>query len=209
MLEILTSWMFWGTLSVSLILGGLLGYGCARLHQQFITYDFPYWLTEHLLCPLARLLAVMAISLLLFPQFFRGSDFPAFSATGFDPSVWPELFNISVIAALVFSFLPGLKHPLPDLPLLGCVVTSVLFHHQAAQPDAQAMAAIPPFPAVLWVLFWLLIVTAAGRWINPRIADWIDLKFLLSDSEQLVRDSTALVLAIPVILAYGLALSPT
>ncbi len=203
MFDILFSFSFIWIALVIAVLSLALSYFCFFLQHHFQAVILAEWLSEHVYCPLLRVFLIMVMAFLLYPLMMPDSDYEQLAGLFLEHKFLVNMLNILFLASLLFSFLPLLSHPAIGLPLLSCIATGIFFKHQYALPHGLEFHAIPsPLIAVKIIALMLLSYWITG-WMNRRIAQWLDLKLMLSDSENLVADINYLIFQMPIVLAYG------
>ncbi len=206
MFDILFSFNFIWIAIVIIFLSVALAFFCVFLHRHFLYITVAEWLTEHIYCPIGRVLLLMTMAFLLYPLIISGSDYAQLWGLFSQQPFIINMLNILFVAGLLFSFLPIVNHPAIGMPLLGCIAFGLLFKHQYASVQPidfnwfLAPVDVLKLIALMLATYWL------ARWLNRVLSEWVDLKFMVSDSKNLISDINYLILQIPVVLAYGHAL---
>ena len=208
MFDILFSFNFVWIALVIIVLSIALAFACAFLHRHFQYVSVAEWLTEHVYCPLGRVLLLVLMVFLLYPLMIPGSDYAQLWALFSRPPFQINMINILFVAGLLFSFLPIVSHPAVGMPLLGCIATALFFKHQYAMPNQVDFTGFPAPLGLVKIAVLILIAYWLTRWLNRALSQWVDLKFMVSDSENLISDINYLIFQMPIVLAYGQALLP-
>lgn len=206
MFDILFSLKFVWIMLVIIMTSTALAWLCLLLHRQLLFSSVGLWLSEHIYCPVGHVLQLMLMAFLLFPLMFPVVDYAALSQLFLQPRFLSNMLNILFVAGLVFSFLPFLSHASIGMPLLGCIATGLIYLHQIAIPQQLAFDGFPPPFGIIKILLLMLALHWLTRWLNRSLAQWVDLKLMVSDSKNLISDINALIFQIPIILAYGQSL---
>jgi len=203
MFDILLSFSFiWIALVIILFSFGL-AYLCFFLQQHFLYVAVAEWLTEHIYCPLLRVMLIMLMAFLLYPLMIPASNYDQLASLFSEHGFLINMLNLLFLASLLFSFLPLVSHPAIGLPLLSCIATGIFFKHQYAIPHGLEFDGwLAPLIALKIIALMLLSYWITG-WLNRKIANWVDFRFMLRDSENLIADINYLVFQLPIVLAYG------
>ncbi|MBC8209584.1 MAG: hypothetical protein H8E21_00855 [Gammaproteobacteria bacterium] len=207
MFDILLSFQFVGISLLVILLSTVLAYACIRLHKKLLYIAAAEWLMEHVYCPLAKVLLLMLMAFLLFPMIFIDISYSQLSQLFLQTSFLLNMLNILFFCSLLFTFLPLLSHPTIAMPVLGCIATGLLFLHQIAIPSQLDFSWIPSSTAAGHILLLVLLTHLISRWLNNKVSEWIDLRFIVTGSKALITDINYLIFQIPVVLAYGKGLT--
>jgi small-conductance mechanosensitive channel len=150
----------------------------------------------------------MLMAFLLYPLMIPGSNYTQLWALFSQPPFLINMVNILFVAGLLFSFLPIASHPAIGMPLLGCIATALFFKHQYALAHGIDFSGFPTPAGTLKIIALMLLAYWITRWLNRVLSQWVDLKFMVSESENLISDINYLIFQMPVVLAYGQSLLP-
>ncbi|MBL7000798.1 MAG: hypothetical protein ISR73_13115 [Gammaproteobacteria bacterium] len=207
MFDILLSFQFVGICLLVTLLSTVLAYACIRLHKKLLYIAAAEWLMEHVYCPLAKVLLLMLMAFLLFPMIFTDISYSQLSQLFLQTSFLINMLNILFFCSLLFTFLPLLSHAAIAMPVLGCIATGLLFLHQIAIPSQLDFSWLPSSTAAGNILLLMLLTHLISRWLNNKVSEWVDLRFIVTGSKVLITDINYLIFQIPVVLAYGKGLT--
>lgn len=207
MFDILFSFNFVWISAVIIVLSTAVAYICIFLNKQFLYITAAEWLTEHVYCPVAKVLLLMLMAFLLFPLMIESTSYSQLFQLFFKPDFLINMLNILFFSSLLFTFLPGLNHPAFAMPILGCIATGLLFMHQVAIPAQIDFSWLPDGSAFLRIVFLMILTYMISHWMNETVSQWVDLKFMVTESKNLITDINYLIFQMPVVLAYGQSLA--
>jgi hypothetical protein len=207
MFELLLSFQFVGICLLIIALSTALAYACILLHKQLLYIAAAEWLMEHVYCPMARVLLLMLMAFLLFPMIFIDINYAQLGKLFLQYSFLINMLNILFFSSLLFTFVPLLRHTAIAMPVLGCIATGLLFLHQYAIPAQLDFNWLPGASAAGNILLLMILTHLISRWLNNRVSEWIDLRYIVTGSKALIRDINHLIFQIPVVLAYGKGLT--
>ena len=75
MLDILLSLHFLWIVITIIVLSTLMAYACVWLHKQLLYIASGEWLTDHIYCPLAKVLLLMAFAFLFYPLIYNSASY--------------------------------------------------------------------------------------------------------------------------------------
>jgi len=207
MFDILLSFQFLGICLLIIALSTALAYACILLHKQLLYIAAAEWLMEHIYCPLAKVLILMLMAFLLFPMIFIDISYTQLVQLFLQSSFLISMLNILFFSSLLFTFIPILRHAAIAMPVQGCIATGLLFLHQIAIPAQLDFNWLPSATAAGNILFLMLLTHLISRWLNNRVSEWVDLRYIVTGSKALITDINHLIFQIPVVLAYGKGLT--
>ncbi|MBT3203584.1 MAG: hypothetical protein HOM14_19565 [Gammaproteobacteria bacterium] len=207
MFDILFSFSFVWITVLTIILATAIAYFCIFLHQQFLYISAAEWLAEHIYCPTLRVLLLMFMAFLLFPLMIENTGYSQLFQLFFQPDFLINMVNILFLSSLIFSFITILNQSVTAMPILSCIATGLFYQHQIAIPAQVEFSWIPTGSAFGKIVVWMILTYMLSRWLSETISEWIDLRFMVTESKNLVTDISYLVLQMPVILAYGQSLA--
>ena len=117
------------------------------------------------------------------------------------------MVNILFLSSLIFSFITIFNQSATAMPILSCIATGLFYQHQVAIPAQVEFSWVPTGSAFGKIVVWIILTYFLSRWLSETISKWIDLRFMVTESKNLVTDISYLVLQMPVILAYGQSLA--
>ncbi len=207
MLDIFFSLQFIGISLVIILLSIALAFGCARLQQQLQHMALADWLFEHIYCPVGKVLVLIVMAFLLFPMILPDSNYRSLLGLFQQQDFLINMVNILFVSSLLVSFLPGLRHPALAMPLLGIIAFAIFFLHQAVLPAGLDVSWMPGIPVILKLGALVFGCYLLCNWLNLQISQWIDYRFIVDGSIELVSDINYLIFQIPIVLAYGHSLA--
>lgn len=207
MFEILFSFKFIWIALLIMLLSTSVAFLCIFLHRHFLYIPTAEWLSEHIYCPLIRVLLLMLMAFLLFPLMLEQITYSQLLELFFKKDFLINMVNILFFSGLIFSFIPVLNHPALGIPILGCIATALFYLHQIAIPANIEFDWVPSGGAFINIIFLMIITHMLGKWMSDSVSSWIDQKFIVIQSKNLVTDVNYLIFQMPVILAYGQSLS--
>jgi len=207
MLDILFSFQFvWIALIIILLSTGV-AILCVYLHAHLLQVIAGTWLTDHIYCPVVKTMILVIMTLLLFPLMVQQADYSQVFNVFVEREYLTQMLNILFVSGLLISFIPLLQHPAMAMPLLGCIATAILFNSYFSVRLPQEVALLPDFTALLKILLLMFAIYWLNRWIIDQFSSYIDHRFIITGSRELVADIAYLILQIPVMLAYAHSLN--
>ncbi len=207
MLNSVFSFHFIGITFVLIALSIGLAYLCAFLQKQLLYITAGEWLLEHIYCPVARVLMLILMVYLLMPMMQQQQSYAQIIELFFETDFLISMVNILFLSSLVFSFLPLLSHPALAMPILGCMSTALFFRYSIVLPESIAFDWLPAFDEVLKLLVLAIILYVLTNWLNNKLSEWADHRFIVTGSKEIISDINFLIFQIPIILAYGQTLA--
>ena len=203
MLDILLSLHFLWILVVIMLLSTGMAYACVWLHKQLLYIASGEWLTEHIYCPLAKVLLLMAFAFLLYPLVYISITYSDLLKLFIKQDFLLNMLNILFVASIILAILPLLNHPAIAMPLLSCIALMLIFKHQTMLPQQLQVELIPDLWLSIKLLVLMVLSYLLSRWLTQHLSQWIDYRYNVIGSKSLVSDSSYLILQMPVMLAYG------
>ncbi len=193
---------FWIALAITVLSVGLAIF-CSWLHQQLMANSAGEWLLEHVYCPLAKVLLLMLMAFLLFPLVVEQTRYSDLINLLMQQNFIINMVNILFVSSLLLSFLPAINHPAFAMPLLGCIAIGLIFMHQVVLPSFPEIEWIPAFGALVKIFILMVFSYLVGRWLSNHLSSWLDYKYNVTGSKELVTDINHLIFQMPILLAYG------
>ena len=207
MFDILFSFNFVWIATLIIILSTAVAYLCILLHNHFLYIPTAEWLSEHIYCPLSRVLLLMLMAFLLFPLIVENTSYSSLFQLFFHSHFLMNMVNILFFSSLIFSFIPVLSHPAFGMPISGCIATALFYFHQVTIPAQIEFDWLPSGGAFGYIVILMIMTYLLGNWLSEIVSEWIDQKFIVTESKNLVTDINYLIFQMPVILAYGQSLA--
>lgn len=207
MLNSVFSFQFIGITFVLITLSIGLAYLCTFLQKQLLYIAAGEWLLEHIYCPVGRVLMLILMVFLLMPMMQQQQSYTEISQLFFETDFLISMMNILFLSSLVFSFLPLLSHPALGMPILGCMSTALFFQYSIVLPESIEFDWLPEFDEVLKLMVLALILYFLTNWLNNKLSEWADHRFIVTGSKEIISDINFLIFQIPIILAYGQTLA--
>lgn len=145
----------------------------------------------------------MLMAFLMFPLIIQSMTYSELFKLLTKPDFLINMVNILFLSSLLFSFLPVLSHPGVGMPLLGCIATALIFLHKIVLEQQLDISWLPSFNASIKIIIIIVITYLINRWLTRHVSEWVDHRFIVSDSKVLVADINHLIFQMPVVLAYG------
>ncbi len=206
MFDILFSFNFVWIAALIIVLATAIAYFCLFLHRHLLYIPAAEWLTEHIYCPIIRVFLLILMAFLLFPLMFENISYSQLFQLFFQPNFLINMINILFLSSLIFSFIAILNHSAVAMPILSCIATGLFFQHQLAIPAQLEFSWITSGSVFGKILLWMILTYMLSSWLSETISEWIDLRFMVTDSKNLITDINYFVLQIPIVLVYGQSL---
>ncbi len=203
MLDILFSLQFAGIALLLILLALAIAFVCALLQQHLFYATAGEWLLDHVYCPLARVLLLMLMAFLIFPQIVIGTDYGELIELFGSQDFLINMVNILFVASLLLSFIPWLGHLALAMPILGAIATGLIFTHRISIPTGVEIDWIPGWFGLLRILALVLLGHLFSRWSSQQISLWLEYRYNVTRTRALVLEIHYLILQIPILLAYG------
>jgi hypothetical protein len=203
MLDILFSFQFVWIALLIVISSTALAYLCALLHKQLLYITVGEWLMEHIYCPLLKVLQLLFIAFLLFPLIEESISYGSLARLFTDVEFLQNLVNVLFITSLLLVLIPILNHPAIAMPVLGSIAIALIYLHQMVIPLGLDISLLPSIATSLKIIGFMLFSYWLSRWLINHISETLDYRFNVTGSQELVSDTSYLILQIPVILAFG------
>lgn len=206
MLDPLLSLHFIAITLIIIVLSIAVALSCAFLHRQLLQVIAGEWLHEHVYCPTARTAILVIMTLMLFPLMVEGVGYDQVSSLFISREYLTNMLNILLVSGLAITFLPLLNHPAFAMPLLGCIATAILFQHYFTLFAGKEPVWIPGVAAMIKIVILVAVLYWLGNALIDHLATYLDHRFLVTGSKEIVTDIVYLILQIPVMLAYAAGL---
>lgn len=207
MLNQVFSFHFIGITCVLVLASFGLAYLCFFLQKHLHHITAGEWLLEHVYCPFARVLMLILMVYLLMPLIQQQHDYTQLFSLFLRPDFLINMTNLLFLSSLIFSFIPVIGHPALAMPILGCMSTAVFFKHANGLAEAESFNGVPALDEVLKLLLIAIILYLLARWLNNKLSEWADHRFIITGSKEVITDINSLVFQVPIILAYGKSLA--
>lgn len=207
MLNSVFSFHFIGISVVLIAMSIGLAYLCALLQKELHYITAGEWLLEHVYCPVARVLMLIFMVYLLMPMMLQHQTYSGLFELFFKPDFLISMVNLLFLSSLIFTFIPGINHPALSLPILGCMSTALFFEHSVMLPEEVEFDWLPALDEVFKLFILAIVIYLLTRWLNDKLSEWADHRFLITGSKELISDINFLIFQIPIILAFGQGLA--
>jgi hypothetical protein len=192
--------LFW-TIPLSLIIV-VTGTGlCFWVLHKAQEVDSSVWILEHVVCPMLRIVMLLAVVSLVYPVIDEQSTTADFWRVLGQQGQFNDLLNILFIAGLLLAFVPLLGHPVFALPLQSMLTIALVFEWQYAG-GGHFVSLLPSLAVFAKIFGYMLFAWFLTREASIRLSRLIDRSFAVDGSIRLVSDAIYLLLQIPVMLIY-------
>jgi len=203
MFDILFSFNFIWIAALIIVFATATAYFCLFLHRHLLYIPAAEWLTEHIYCPIIRVFLLILMAFLLFPLIIENTSYSQLFQLFYQPDFLINMVNILFLSSLIFSFIGILNHSAVAMPILSCIATGLFYQHQVAIPAHVEFSWLTGGSVFGKILLWMILIYMSSRWLSETISEWIDLRFMVTDSKNLISDINYLVLQMPIVLLYG------
>jgi len=193
--------LFWIVIFTCLSVLASTGF-CFYLLRKTSDVGPTVWILEHVICPILRILALLIIVSLIYPNLAPDTTAADYWSVLVHEQNINHAINILFFGSLLLAFIPFAGHPVFALPLQGCLSIALVFNWQYSVVLERAPQFIPPITDLMKIVLYLIAAYFVTSKSSVLLSRWIDKKLVISGSIRLVSDSIYLVLQIPVMLMY-------